>query len=48
MCWVQIRDVPETEYLIQKSMDNGFKTNNEFYQIIEQIFSRQSILMFAR
>jgi len=24
------RDVPEAEYLIWKSTDNGFKTNNKF------------------
>jgi len=29
-------DVPEAEYLISKGMDNGFKTNNEFYRIKEK------------
>lgn len=37
-----IRDVPETEYLIWKGTDNGFKRNNEFYQIIAKIIGRHS------
>jgi len=34
------RDVPEAKYLVRKGMDNGFKMNNDFYQIIGRIFGR--------
>lgn len=33
--WSITRDMPKAEYLIRKGMDNNFKMNNEFKQIIE-------------